>query len=494
MDKSLIGIEIGHKNIKIIYGIKRKKLFEINLYQVIPLEDKTIEDGNLLDSKILTEIISKFIRSNEIKTKNVVLNIQSTLIITRRVVIPKIKNDELEKLIAFQKQEYFPINISDYRIDYKINIQNQDNYEIMLIAVPNSFINTYIDLFKSLNLNILNIDINSNSLVELFKSKEIRLKSKEIRLKSKQVIAVVDIGYKTTDLTIIDGERILFSRIILYGITQLNNILNELSKYLSFYYSKFKDILITKLYLIGGGSYSKDIDKDIKSVFNSEVVVGTDLDIITQLHNKDILYFINLIGLLNKNYKDKFNLLPDWYLDELKNKTFKKSVISKSVVAISLLAIFFTFTNIIIIQKEKFLTNINLKLNDDKFSEVNLINDKLVLTQNELDKQKNILYSIEKNSISTNNLLNTIIDCSPNKVYLNTISIDNDSKHIGLSGIADKNAFNQILEFSSNLDDIKLFENIDFNIPFKDKSEILSFTIEFDIVNVLEERIKNAEN
>lgn len=470
MNKFLIGIEIGHKNIKIVYGIKKRNSFKHNLCEVIALKEDTIENGILLNSKILAEIISKFIKTHQIKTKNVLLNIQSTLIITRITVVPKVKEDELQKLVAFQKQEYFPINISDYRVDYKINIKNKDNYEVILVAVPNSLINTYVDLFKVLHLNILNIDINSNSLAELFKSK--------------QIIAVIDIGYKTTNLTIISDKRILFSRVILYGVLEQDNILIELNKYLDFYKSKFTNMSITKLYLIGGGAYSNDISKNIISVFDNNTILGTDLNIIVQSNNKDILYFISLIGLLNKNYKDKFNLLPDWYLDELKNKKLKKTILSEVIVIISILAVFFISTQTIIIKKEKLLRNINLKLKDNKFVEVDTIHNKLLLTQDKLNKQKNILYTIEKNSNLTTNILDNIIDCTNNKVYLNAIVIDNNSKHIVLNGVADNDALNQVLEYVSNLDSLKLFENIDFNIPFKDKFENISFTIELDILNI----------
>lgn len=81
MNKFLIGIEIGHKNIKIVYGIKKRNLFKINICEIIALKKDTIEDGILLNTKILAEIISEFIKTHQIKTKNVVLNIQSTLII-----------------------------------------------------------------------------------------------------------------------------------------------------------------------------------------------------------------------------------------------------------------------------------------------------------------------------------------------------------------------------------------------------------------------------
>ncbi len=475
MNNPLIGVEIGHKNLKIIYGIKKKDIFNIEICNLIELEE-VINDGFILDTEILKEKILTFIKTNKIKTKNIVINIQSSTILIRNITIPKLKKVSLNKIIELQKQEYFPIDISNYQINYKLNenlnIDTIDNYELTVIAIPNNLLEQYIKLFESLNLNIINININSNSLVELFKIEAFC---------NDNAIAIIDIGAKTTTLSITSNGKLFFYKMLSFNT--IDNLINEINTYISFYKSKF-EVPLTKIYLVGGNAYLENI----KNYFDIDVIFIDSISLLIQnkliIHTDNILYFASLLGLVTNNIK-KFNLLPKKYISIRNNKKLK---IYYKYLFIILSIILFLSTivlNIVNIQKRELLLNINLNLENIKYNEIKDINNILNETNKEFEMYNKISDSIKDDSIIESNIIQTILNYIPNSVYVNNININNTNKHIVINGTTSNNK-NLIMLFLEKIQQTKSFKNLTFNFNYSKEQVTIPYTIEFDV-----ERIEN---
>lgn len=499
MAKYTIGIEISDKNIKIIYGRKKYKNFDIDICKSINLKHGIVGNGKILNEKVLLGVISDVLKDNNIKGKNVVVNIQSTSVIIRNIILPKVKKYELDKLIEFQKQEYFPIDISEYKLDYSItNIikqEKEEKYNIMLVAIPNTIINSYVKLFNNLDIIGTNFDISENSIARAFKKYIIDNENL-----NNETIVVVDIEHCITNIIIISENQILFNRTIPYGVEEFNNIIEddkdditlEINKLLDFYNSRFRDIKLMKLYIIGEGTYIKNIDKYMISIFNIDVVSNKELNSIIQykykklLNYDDILCFIGLIGLVNKNENEKFNLLPEWHLEKLNIKKFKLSILWKIITIVSILFIFIIIPHIMILQKKKLISEIDSKISDVRYNESSEINKKLNQTQKQLDKQIDILNNIENDSIVGSNIFEIIMNTVPNNIYIDTIDINNITKQIIINGKADNSESYGILEYVANLGALNNIRNINFNFPYKNNlndetDKMISYTIEFEL-------------
>jgi len=545
MGSPLIGIEIGSKNIKIIYGSNSKKTFKVKKCGIIEIPDGVINDGNILNSDLLVEKISGFITENKIRAKKVALNIQSTSIITREIVIPKVNKKELDGFIELQKQEHFPIDITGYQVDYKINRiikddEGKESYEIMLFAVSKPFANKYMKLFEKMHLDVVSMDMTANSLAKFFET-EVFYGSHE----EKKSIVVIDMGDKHTNVLITSGGNILFSRAVLYGLSELNqvlkdefperneedietfkkkntalysgddirqndvygskisnvikplienNLIAEINRFISFYNSKYRKKPITEIYIVGGGAYIKNINDYMKSIFKVDVILEKNVSLINQNKRKKVLtddnifYFINLIGLVRSYTKGKMNLLPKGYLKIINDKRIRETIMFSTVVAILVIFLIGMVPDVWIVQKNDLITRINSRMEEPKFEEVVVINNKLNESKLELDRQKIILNSIGNQSIVGLDILQTIIGAVPSEVYVKTITVDDSSKHITIAGTVNALHKAKGLEYVVNLQSIQGFRNIDFQIPFennadeKTESEI-AYTINFDIVS-----------
>ena len=94
--------------------------------------------------------------------------------IIRDIELPFSNKKDLSSLIKFEVEEYLPISLEDYFIEYKLidkyKIDETDKVMILLAALPKVIVNGYFKLLKELNLKPLALDIHPNSINKLIKT------------------------------------------------------------------------------------------------------------------------------------------------------------------------------------------------------------------------------------------------------------------------------------------------------------------------------------
>ena len=59
----------------------------------------------------MARAITDALDSNNIKNDNVIFTTNSTSVINRTIIIPKVNEDEIESVIKYEVQQYLPINL-----------------------------------------------------------------------------------------------------------------------------------------------------------------------------------------------------------------------------------------------------------------------------------------------------------------------------------------------------------------------------------------------
>ena len=114
----VLSIEIGYSLIKILetdYQVKNPKVHGcINL----DTPQGILNDGELTVTEELVMMIRQALDANRIKTKQVIFTITSTKIASREVVLPNVKDNKVGPLVRANASDYFPVDISQYEIEY----------------------------------------------------------------------------------------------------------------------------------------------------------------------------------------------------------------------------------------------------------------------------------------------------------------------------------------------------------------------------------------
>lgn len=270
----VVSFDVSEDFIRVVVGKFYKNELIISKCISEPTTINTVEDGKIINEQLLLEQIKNILSNYKIKAKYGSFTTNSTLIINREVIIPKVNEDEMDTVVSFEISKYLPINLNDYTLQSMILDELEEGgierLKIHTICYPEKIARGYYDFLKKLNLRPLALDVKFNSLNKIIGySQEINDEDYEIM----DTNAFIDIGANFTEINIYTNNRLDFTRIIKLGYKNigghsLNNtnnydvdyLIEEIERIFQFYKNKTRGNKIDRIYLLGEGSRIKDID------------------------------------------------------------------------------------------------------------------------------------------------------------------------------------------------------------------------------------------
>ncbi len=216
--KNIVVIDIGAYSIKIVEGSYNINTVQINKAVTITTPSDAFYDGEITDKEKIRETISEILKKENIKTKNVTFTLESTDAISREIVLPWAKPQDLEQIIGFEAEQYLPIKMDDYILQHKIIGEFEEEgvkrVSVLVVALPKSISENYLDLGKNMDLNPYYLDVHSNAVHKLLSSKTIVNGSYPLE---DQTIAAIDLGHQFINVIIINRGQFEFSRLLNNG-------------------------------------------------------------------------------------------------------------------------------------------------------------------------------------------------------------------------------------------------------------------------------------
>lgn len=336
--KNIVSFDFGSKAIKIVTGKYSNGKLAITKCLDIPTPPDAILDGNIADKKQLSDIIQFTLKEEGIRAKDAIITINSSSIINREIVIPKVEKDEIPTVIRYEIQQYLPINLNDYILQYivldEIIDDNGEKLKVNVISVPNKIAKDYYDLIEEIGLNPYVLDVTYNSIRKINNYLIMNQEKEE-----KGTVAFVDMGATSINVTIFKNGKLEFTRIIksggdnidyalslennmsiksteslkikeadLYSDTKVNKVvkksvdemLDDLERIFKFYNNKSVGNEINKIYIYGGTSNLLAIEKYMSERLNINVEKLSILDNV-EFKNKELTeqtleQYLNAIG------------------------------------------------------------------------------------------------------------------------------------------------------------------------------------------------------
>ncbi|MGO1713397.1 MAG: type IV pilus biogenesis protein PilM [Senegalia sp. (in: firmicutes)] len=301
--KKVLSLDIGNKNIKILQSNITNKIFTLEKAITIETPKNSIDDGNIMNSEYLSSYIKENLDKEGIKAKYGIITLDYSNIISREIILPSAKKDEIEEMVKYEIEEFLPITMSDYVLDYRkreefIDKDNSKKLRLLVVAIPKKIVKGYMELLNTLELEPLALDLNSNAISKLV-LKGIKLNGKAIE--KKNTVTFLDIGHKNTNISFISDGINMFNRVINTGTSDLSEditdqYLRSIEKIFTYYNNLNRDEKIEKIYLYGGGAKFKEIDRYIESYFNISVEILKD---ISPLKTSKMMKDTNEVNYLN---------------------------------------------------------------------------------------------------------------------------------------------------------------------------------------------------
>lgn len=357
---AVICIDIGFRNIKVAEVNKRNSNdVVVEKFGIAKTPKGCISNGSIFDAPSAVKAISGVIRKSRMKAKSSKIIMSGTNIITRVYTYDKLPGVDFDATVKKHVIPYYlPMIMNDYQVDYKlletIKSGEKETYKIFITAVPNVVLQSYMKVLQGLSLFPVSVDIPANSAAKFFyKAKSVNItrywpKEEKIIDKDLDTFAVIDFGSETTIVNIFQNKVLEFNRVILcgssniddhlakdcdisieeaeklklsYGLLKPNRnstdehfkvnrtisafmdkLIKQIHNCFHFYNVKYCTKPISKIFIMGGGSQLKALDKHLEETFSIQVypVSYLELDgvkVDSSIEKKHVNYLVNSIGI-----------------------------------------------------------------------------------------------------------------------------------------------------------------------------------------------------
>lgn len=203
-NNKVIGLDIGSDLIKVVEVANQANELTITSYGTAVTPQGAVTEGQLTRIDLLAEEINFLFTENKFTANKVVAAISGEQVIIRTIEIPKMPLEELDEAVKWEAKEQLPLPVDEAMLDYEILKQKETgDYELVVVAVDEKIINSYLELFELLDLKPLVIGIEPTAMAKVLQHSH-----------PNQVIGLVDIGSQTTDVSIYRQGKLLFTRTI----------------------------------------------------------------------------------------------------------------------------------------------------------------------------------------------------------------------------------------------------------------------------------------
>ncbi len=223
--KKGIGIEITSEKINLVQ-LRRKgpSSYKLVTYGSVELPEGTVEEGRILDPVALGEIIRSLLVEKKVKVKKVATALPGRETVSRLIRLPaEIPDMELREMVLNQEASlYLPFPREDADVDYQklgtsLDDDGIERVEILMVATPKEVTDSYIQALEIAQLQVDIVEVSSFALIRAMHNELARFSTLA------EAVAIVDIEYEATEITVaVDGVP-QFSRTFPIGTAQIQN-------------------------------------------------------------------------------------------------------------------------------------------------------------------------------------------------------------------------------------------------------------------------------
>ncbi|HOE16311.1 MAG TPA: type IV pilus assembly protein PilM [Syntrophorhabdaceae bacterium] len=220
----LVGVDIGTTSIKVCSLKTIKNVLTVQNIIKKTYEQDLLSDGHIVDLDFVAQELRQIFSDNKIKSKNVACAMSSYSVITKKVSTPFIEESALEKMVDAEVENVIPFPIKDiYYSHYVMGVdpEKENMMNVQIVAAKKEIVDGYIEAFNmaGLRLQILDVDIFTvtNTIEKLYGPRDFS-------------VVAVDIGASVTNIAILKGENIEFTREILMGGKYLTGQIEKTTK------------------------------------------------------------------------------------------------------------------------------------------------------------------------------------------------------------------------------------------------------------------------
>lgn len=262
----LVGLDIGSHAIKAVELKPGRQGWSLVNLGKVTLSPEVIVEGVIINEAAVIDAVGELFSSIRLKTKNVAISIGGNAVIVKRVAMPKMAHEDLERNIETEAAEHIPFPIEEVNVDFQIvgdDPDEPDRMVVYLAAAKKDMINELAGVLLSCGVKPSVLDVDTFTVGNAFEVNYPELLG--------EPVALVNIGASTTNINVVQDGSSLFVRDVTRGGYEMTE---EIQRALGV---SFED---AELFKRGGSDDQADtlIPEEVGSILrNSSLSLATDI-------------------------------------------------------------------------------------------------------------------------------------------------------------------------------------------------------------------------
>lgn len=226
---------MGNRTVKIAQLKANGSKIQVLGYGQISFPAKLVVDGVITSPEELAEHIHPLLKKNligKITARRVAASLPMGKIFVRSLKLPPMSPSDLDQAVHYEAEQYIPIPVNDLYLDYEVTkiarpsakpsktpSADSDQTEVTLVATPRKIVDSYLQLFDRLGLEVSSIETSLHAV------------TRALRLSHPITgpTVVVDFGSRSTDIAIFEKALLLTSSIAIGGDHLTDSLVEKLA-------------------------------------------------------------------------------------------------------------------------------------------------------------------------------------------------------------------------------------------------------------------------
>lgn len=222
-----IGVELTADRINVVQLRRKGQHYTLQAFASIEVPEGAYQDGIITDPPEIAQLLQTVLADNRIKARKVATALPGREVVTRLIPVPaELPDPELRDMVLYQEAGlYLPFPREEADVDYQklgffVDEDGIEKVQVLLVAVRKEVTDTYISTFREADLEIDTIEVTNFALLRAIRD-QLR------QFSPQEAIAVIDIEFDTTEISIVVEGVPQFSRSVQIGTYQIQNALNR---------------------------------------------------------------------------------------------------------------------------------------------------------------------------------------------------------------------------------------------------------------------------
>ena len=258
----ILGIDISETAVKLLELSQRGSNYQVESYAVEPIAPNSVTEKTINDIDQVGETIASVVEKSGTKTKNAAVCVAGSSVITKVINMPSgLSDDDMEVQIQIEADQHIPFPLDQVSIDFEVAEEPEEgseNVKVLLAAARSEIVDNCVASLDLGGLKAKVVDIEAFTI-----ENSIEWISKKFPSGvSKDVIAVADIGSRSTTFSVLEDLKVVYSRDEAFGGVQLTEEIQRR------YGMSFEEAAIAKK----AGSLPDDYETEVLEPFKENLI------------------------------------------------------------------------------------------------------------------------------------------------------------------------------------------------------------------------------